>query len=345
VEFDCGQCGPVGCVWIWVDFCMTINLFVGDCNKDLSINAKKFDKTAYLLDSSNFDQYLALSNTTSTAYTSAADLPKISKDRAVFYEVLQKADQIYYRPSAVWSDHNSEFSLQNQQQLTEYFLYLVNQEKNNVDGLDLSLYEFTPYLTLMSERVCDDAQLWIAGCSIAAGVGVAVEEKYAFKISQQFNGQFSNLALPGSSLEFAADQILRSDIRKGDTVIWGLTAEYRAPYWDRLTQQVKHLAGYTFDYHRTNKADDITDETRLYKAVISFNQVANFCTKIGARLIAVPIICSEALRLLIKDHRLPYQPGFIDLGTDKLHPGPKQHQWYANHINEIINKLNSKEGS
>jgi hypothetical protein len=321
---------------------MTINLFVGDCTEYLSVIAKEFDKTAYLLDFSNFEQYLASADTR-TAYTSASDLPKISKDRAVFYEVLQKADNIYYRPPTQWSDHDPEFSLQSQQQLTEYFLYLVDQEKHNVNELDLSAYISTPYLSLKSQRINEGPQLWTAGCSITAGVGVEPNEKYSVKISQNFNKKFLDLSLPGSSLEFAADQILRSDIRSGDTVVWGLTAEYRAPYWNRTTQKIEHINHYTYDYKRTNKADDITDETRLYKAAISFNQVANFCTKINARLVAIPIICSESLQLLLHHHKcyyqLPYQSKFIDIGNDNIHPGPKQHQWYADQINKIIKDL------
>jgi hypothetical protein len=322
---------------------MSITLFVGDCTEELSILAKEFDSSAYLVDFSNFNQYLKLSNGSITVYTSAADLPKISKDRAVFYEILQKADKIYYRPPTQWSDYDPEFSLQNQQQITEYFLYLINREKHNVDGLNLSKYASTPYLALRNQRISDKSQLWIAGCSITAGFAVKFDEKYAVNIAQNFDGKFLDLSKPGSSMEFSADQILRSDVRKGDTVVWGLTSEYRAPYWNRKTQQCESINNYTFDHSRTNRADDIADETRLYKSVISFNQVANFCTKVNARLIAVPIICSEALQLLLNNHewyyQLPYQPSFIDLGTDDLHPGPKQHQWYADHINKIIKGL------
>jgi len=322
---------------------MTINLFVGDCNDGLSVDAKNFDATAYLLDHSNFEQYLNLSDKNVTVYTSAADLPKISKDRAVLYEVLQKADSIYYRPPTVWSDHNPEFSLRNQQQITEYFLYLVNQEKNNVDGLNLISYTNTPYLKLLSRRSSNDSQLWIAGCSVTAGAGVSPDEKYSTIISQKFNNNFLDLSKSGASLEFSADQILRSDIRKNDIVVWGLTSEYRTPYWDRPTQQATHFVLKNYNFLKPSATTDLTDETRLYKAIISVKQVANFCEKIEARLIVVPIICSEALQLLLCNeafyYQFPYQPRWADIGTDDVHPGPKQHQWYAEHINNIIKGL------
>lgn len=320
---------------------MSITLFVGDCDSTVAEQATEFDSSAYLVDFSNYKKFLEQDNLDVTAYTSAADLPKITKTECVFYEVLKKADVIYYCPPATWSDHTDEFTLQNLQQLTEYFLYLLQREKNNVQGLDLSEYTNNSYLKLKSKRKSDDqAQLWIAGCSVTAGVGVNPDQRFAVLIAENFDGQFVDLAKAGSSIEFATDQILRSNIRNSDWVIWGLTSEYRALIWDRKSDQGTSLTSYTFDFKRTNKADDVVDETRLYKAVISYSQVENFCKKVGAHLIAVPIICSEALQLLLHDHdsyyQLPYMPCFLDLGSDNLHPGPKYHQWIAEQINHFI---------
>lgn len=320
---------------------MTITLFVGDCTEELADAAKKFDNSAHLIDFSNFDSYLESSDDNITAYTSAADLPKISKDRAVFYEILKKADKIYYRPPQRWSDHDPEFSPISQQRLTEFFLHLTNQEKHNVDGLNLTPYACTPYLSLQDTRINNESQLWIAGCSFTAGIGVNENERYAVKVAQLFGGKFSDLSKSASSMEYSADQILRSDIRKNDTVVWTLTSEYRAPYWDRDAQEALGINSHSLKVKKTTKADDVTDETRLYKAIISFNQVANFCTKIGARLVAVPnLICTEQLLLLLSTHpcyyQLPYQTKYIDIGNDGEHPGPKHNQWYADQIKKIL---------
>jgi hypothetical protein len=200
---------------------MSVTLFVGDCDNVLAKKATDFDSTAYLIEFSNYKKFLELDNLDVAAYTSAADLPKITKTECVFYEVLKKADVIYYCPPATWSDHTDEFSLHNLQQLTEYFLYLLQREKNNVQGLDLSKYTNNSYLKLKSKRKSDDqAQLWIAGCSVTAGVGVSPDQRFAVLIAENFGGQFVDLAKGGSSIEFAADQILRSNIRNGDWVIW-----------------------------------------------------------------------------------------------------------------------------
>lgn len=322
---------------------MPITLFVGDCTEDLAIHAKNFDCSAYLVDSSNYKNFLNLTDSNITVYTSAADLPKITKTECVFLQVLQKADTIYYCPPRTWSDHTDDFSLQNMQQITEYFLYLLQLEKNNVQGLDLSKYQNNSYLNLKGTRNPNHKQqLWVAGCSVTAGVGVEPDKRFAVLIAENFGGQFVDLSKAGSSMEFAADQILRSDVQQGDVVIWGLTSEYRALIWDRKTRCSSSINPYTFDYNNTNRADDIVDETRLFKAVISYAQVENFCQKIGAQLIAIPIICSEALQLMLHKHecyyQVPYQASYLDLGSDGTHPGPEHHQWLANQIKNILEK-------
>lgn len=321
---------------------MSVTLFVGDCTKDLARHATSFNSSAFLVDFDNYKKFLTHSESNLVAYTSFADLPKITNKECVFYQVLNHADKIHYHPPEIWSDHSDEFSLQNMQQITEYFLYLINSEKKNVQGLDLSKYNSTPYLKLQDIRKINQRQLWLAGCSVSAGVGVEPNQRYAQIIADRFNLRVSDLSRGGSSLEFAADQILRSDIQKDDVVLWGLTSEYRALIWNRKTSLSSSINPYNFDYHYTNRADDIADETRLFKAVTCYFQVRNFCQKVGATLIAIPILCSEALQLLLHSdeyyYQLPYSPCYLDVGSDNSHPGPKQHQWYAEQINNILEK-------
>ena len=324
---------------------MTINLFVGDCTSELADHAKKFSADAYLVDFSNFEKFLNLDsqNRDVTAYTSFADLPKISADRAVFYEVLQQADKIYYAPPDKWSDYTLEFSLQNQKQITEYFLYLVNFKKNNVIGIDLTAYMNPGYLNLKNYRSSEHAQLWVSGCSVTAGVGVSDHEKYPSLLADQYNLLWTDLSQPGSSIEFQADQILRSDIQKNDIVLWGLTSEYRATVWSEKNKRIGFLNAHKFDRHRTNQADDVCDETRVYKAITSVKQVINFCNKIEARLILVPILCTEHLQLMLHHeptyYQLPYSTKPIDIGNDGEHPGVRQHQLYAEEIGKIFDKV------
>lgn len=310
---------------------MTITLFVGDNENGLAEQAQKKDPSAFLIEFENYKKFLTTDYINNiTVYTSFSDLPKITCDRAVFFEVLKKADNIFYCPPLKWSDHSVDFSWNSNRVITEYFLYQTNLIKNNVQGLDLTQYQNSTYLSLVEPRRAIEKQLWIAGCSIAHGVGVSSNEKFGTLISNKLNVPVSHITKGGSSIEWAKDQILRSNIRKGDVVIWGLTQEVRAPK--------ANTAKVVFE---TNP-DILLDETSLYRAVTSVHQVVNFCKGISAQLVLVPIICSEHLQLLIHDldeyYQLPYQTKFLDIGTDGMHPGPIQHRAWADIICKLLLK-------
>jgi hypothetical protein len=310
---------------------MTITVFVGDSDDSIAKKAKKHDLNAFLVDHSNFEYFLKINNCeTVTVYTAHSDLPKITNDRCVLYEVLDKADVIYYFPPLKWSDQHGEFSVTNQQSLTLYFLSLINSKKSNVLNLDISSYQNNNYIRLRNTRSSTEKVIWSAGCSIAQGIGVVEDQRYASLIAKKSNLPLIDLSLAGSSIEYAADQILRSDIKADDIVIWGLTEETRFPQWNTRLQQVQ--AGERNIHSLT--------ETRIYKSVVSVHQVVNFCSKVGATLIIVPIICSENFCLLLSSldnfYQLPYQTKFIDYGIDDLHPGPLQHKKYADFLISII---------
>ena len=304
---------------------MSINLFVGDNDSRLAEIALKTNSAAFLIEHSNYKTFLT-SNYVSdiTVYTSFSDLPKISHNESALFEVLNKADSIFYCPPNMWSDYTNKFSWNSNQSITEYFLYQINLIKHNVQGLDLTHYQNSDYLNLIEHRKTEKRQIWVAGCSIAHGVGVDQHEKFGTLISDKLNLPVSHITKGASSIEWAKDQILRSDIRKNDIVIWGLTQEVRAP------KAINEKLG------AEKNPDILLDETSLYRAVTSVHQVVNFCKKISAMLILLPVICSERLQLLIHNldeyYQLPYQLDFLDLGTDKVHPGPIQHQAWADII-------------
>ena len=299
---------------------MAVTLFVGDNNDILAETAQKMDPKSWLIDHNNYKNFLLTKhNEDITVYTSFSDLPKITSTGAVFFEILKKVDNIFYCPPIKWSDHSDNFTWNNNQTITEYFLYQISLMKNNVQGLTLDHYY--NYLELAELRKTEKKQLWVAGCSTAHGVGVGKHEKFGALISNKLDLEVSHLTKGGSSIEWATDQILRSDIRKNDIVVWGLTQEVRAP------MAVNGRVG------RETDPDILLNETSLYRAVTGVYQVVNFCKKISARLILLPIICSEQLQLrllgLHEYHQSSYCRQFLDLGTDNIHPGPAQHQEWA----------------
>ena len=306
---------------------MTITLFVGDIDHTIATTAQKMDPKAWLIDHNNYKTFLLTEhNEAITVYTSFSDLPKITSTSAVFFEILKKVDNIFYCPPEKWSDQSDNFSWNSNQIITEYFLYQIALIKNNVQGLTLDHY--CNYLALAELRKTEERQIWIAGCSIAHGVGVDYDKKFGTLISNKLDLLVSHLTKPGSSIEWAKDQILRSDVRKNDIVIWGLTQEVRATL--AVNGKVR------------NETDPniLLNETSLYRAVTSVNQVVNFCKKISVQLILLPIICSEQLQLQIfqldEYYQLQYRTKFLDFGTDNLHPGPPQHQAWADVVCQLL---------
>ena len=241
------------------------------------------------------------------------------KEDLDFLQILNCADNVIYDSKGPWNADDSK-------DWTEYFLYIVNNEKNNVTGLENINNRYKKYLNLKAERQSTDPCVFVAGCSITHGLGVEQDETYASLLGKELNQEIVNLGLIGSSINMQADQILRSDIRKKDIVVWGLTNEHRVDWW------------WWGEYRPKKSKRHEVSETREYLVTTAIHQVKSFCSKIGARLIIVPLYCSEMFQMsLFNDPdylQLPYQKGFIDIGNDDEHPGPKQHQTWANFILE-----------
>jgi hypothetical protein len=326
-----------------------ITLFVGDCNTDIAKTAQQFDSNAILIDCNNYKQVLQ-STHGFTGYTSLADLPK---NLAVFCELLDVADSIRYCPPAKWSDgktidfENVTTSIQG---LTEFYLHAINKIKNNVIGLTLENFKLSPYLTLADTRKTQNAQLWVAGCSTTAGVGVNNVERYGELLGNWLNLPVSFLAEPCSSISWAADQILRSDIKPNDIVVWGLTSENRLTMWDERYHRPVHVNNRSDAVSNTSLSTQslnklLVHKTNFFLAIQKVIEVSNFCKKIQAKLLIINIHASVSLALHligIEEFFLYTHPSNqpIDIGNDSEHAGPKQHQSYADFCQTALKKLN-----
>lgn len=311
-------------------------LFVGDIDDSVRDAARNFSSESFLIDSSNVEKFLRSDSNDLVAYTSFADLPKMTKTRNIFYEVLDQASQIYYVPPKKWSDHSEGFDHWSNQRITEYLLYEINRQKQNVIGLELSSWRDSPYLQLVDGRQGSDRQLWIAGCSIPHGVGVEESQRFGCLLAEKLDLPVSHLTQGGTGIPWAADQLLRSDIRANDVVVWAITSEYRYCFWDK---NLKHANPYNFQRSEDRSIGNSL-ENMVYRAVTSIHQVINFCHKIQAKLILLPTIPGETLRLVFHDcsnwHSPEYRYSFIDTGSDGEHPGPRQHAEWADFCYSII---------
>ena len=153
------------------------------------------------------------------------------------------------------------------------------------------------------------------------------------------------LTANASSLEWAADQILRSDIRSGDVVVWGLVPTVRFPYYYNGST-VHATIGHYSTHPKFNDVIDLKhlddDNNILYRPVRHVKQVVNFCSKIGAKLTIAGLDVPAELQSfylslpgfihLHGNHGMDPKELYIDLGTDGKHPGKRTHQYFAQQI-------------
>lgn len=317
-----------------------LELFVGDIDYSLSESAKQYDQNAYLIDSNNYDQLH-----TGVAYTSIADLPTL----LAFSALLTQADKIIYAPpkSGIWSD--SVRGVSKQKEWTENYLsgHLLKHDKI-IQNFTIPIPDDFINITKMHERISDKQQLWISGCSVSNGYGVTTDQRYANIIASKLNMPLINLSADAASILWSGNQILMSDIKQDDIVIWGISTTSRFPYYDWENKKLNHITlenkiqQFSFDDRF------LVDFTLVYLSINSILSVKNFCKNVGAKLVLAGVLASFELARYLKDtpeyihlHNFwghDITEVFIDTGFDGLHPGPETHQWYADQILNFLRK-------
>jgi len=229
----------------------------------------------------------------------------------------------------------------------------VKDKVKNFDWIDKIDYNF--FNGLVKQRTTEDPVLWTVGCSVTYGCGVDYAERWGSILSQQLDMPEVSLSKPGSSYHFHTDQILRSDIRSGDIVVWGLTEMSRFEYaknWEldsgtirEYTNLPTYLQYYTLDY--------FDSQTKFVLAMKNILQVINYCKKINVKLYIINLMDVTYFKTIFSKmpnyidcasvkiydgHHNPLY--FIDWGTDNGHPGPKQHREYAEKLINLIKENN-----
>lgn len=292
------------------------DLFVGDVTEYLAHCAFQHDPAAQLLTTD--------SPVSGTYYTSVADCQSLEH----FLSVCQHARCIYYCPPAKWSGVET-------QKWTEQILAFVGQSVSLHGALTLP----KQYLTnnfLMDTRRTEEKQIWAVGCSITVGVGIDLPQTWKHLVQQQIGWPMSELNAPGSSIIWQSDQIVRSDIRVGDVVFWGLTSHHRVPII--VNNNIVHLNTRSFDQApellKLVTPEILDNDTLLYHNVLAVRRAKNFCDKIGARLIVLGLMHDfetvyAHYNITNFKQTIVWPSQYVDLGSDNLHPGPNQHQLYA----------------
>ena len=315
-----------------------ITLHVGDVTDEVRIAAQTYNPTATLLTSQN-----CINLTTGNYYVSLGDFENLQQ----FVDVLAQASELIYVPVDVWSDTKDQHSYM--RHWTEFYLMFFKDKKAVSMDTDTKISnELDSLLDLTAPRQTDSTQLWITGCSITHGVGVNEHERYGQLIANKLNLPVSFLTMPGSSIIWSADQLLRSDLRAGDIVVWGLTNVNRFPYY--TNDKLNHVNFKTYEqdpaFDKVIGLDHLTNKNNHYRTVTAIHQVVNYCQKVGVKLYFAGILVdSYSLPYVINltnytqlfgHHARDHELKFLDIGTDNLHPGKLTHQYYASTLLDKI---------
>jgi len=366
VEETAGPSGPA--------FFMNKTVIVGDTSEDLRYFAESYDKNAVLWSNQNSDL--------ETVFLSIGDT-----DLSTFLKILLDAELIIYHDISNWSTKETKTITDN----IIYLLYIngysdriigfpiktiiLDNHQLNIDSIDSDLQNNlliqkicqlskTNLLGLSSHRRSIDKQIWTAGCSYAHGTGLDSRKNcYGNLIAEHFGLSFTNIGYPGTSVDFAADQIIRSSIMPGDLVIWGITNISRYTW---VTDSENNFVCQSFLDQYTDSTgvkkyltQMYADEARLRLAQRHILQVQEFCNKIGCNLI---LFFHEDLNInsYVSNMKLFFKqfPEFVDvykimsdhfsstvlnskmhldIGTDGIHPGSKTHAAWAEIITNFIN--------
>jgi hypothetical protein len=186
-------------------------------------------------------------------------------------------------------------------------------------------------------------QFWAAGCSVTVGVGVDTHQTWKEIVSRTIQLPYSDLSAEGSSVIWQSDQICQSEIMQGDLVLWALTVPPRLPVIKQLS--LFHLTPGEYAYDKSIDKqfpiDLLLHPTLMYHNIQAIRRANNFCTRIGAKLIVMSVLydAENAAKLygIPNYHQMCQSPQqWLDLGSDKLHPGPQQHQAMADKFIELI---------
>lgn len=321
--------------------CAHLTVLVGDVSPELAEYAKQRYPHSFLLHDGNWNEVCTADHTDQIeVYTCLGDLslPRV-------HQLLRQADLVIYYPPQRWSDGkdvNIIGATSTIRGLTEY-LMLQAADHTHVENLE-AIAQLPELMPLQAQRHSDRSQIWFAGCSVTYGHSVNPEQCYTAIVGEKTDKPVSVLAYPGASNLWAADQILRSDIRTGDIVIWGVTC------WNRQSvihqEQLLHICPNSYmeqpGLEKIWPATYLTTDTCTYHNMNAIRSVENFIHKIGAELVIFNAVPDDSQRQFFhKSHNFHWFPyplivqnntitgKYIDFGTDNLHPGPKQHQAYA----------------
>lgn len=316
-------------------------VIVGDVFDELSTFACEIDQHAKLLNKNNFSKLCP-----GTYYTALGEFDSYNQ----FTDALDQADNIIYHPPHRWSDTNSS-GISLMKKYTEIALVYFHNRKP-VDNFVINHFDTQTILDLADVRKSNSPQIWVAGGSDSHGYAIDPSARYGILLSEYFKMEVSFLTAPAASMRWIADQILRSDIRAGDLLIFGVVPDCRVSHYYK--KQEYHVTPVTYNFKDYAFLKDFfspdllgSDEVALYQTLNSLYQIINLCDKLNVHLIIAglsPMLITNHLlkfsnyvHLINRHYSIEYF--YLDQANDGEHPGPLTHKYYAEEIIAKIKQL------
>lgn len=267
------------------------------------------------------------------------------------FQVLVEAEQVVVAPFMLenhfdmWDPTNTESGM------VRVMSLVLDKIYNRTKIVDHNHFELTHQASYRIPRPANQKKtLWVFGCSMTQGDGVQEHQRWANCLAAKLNLPLKVVAESGSSVQWAADMILRSDLHEDDIVVWGVTEHARFSWYANDRQYHAHNW-----YLRNNTelpqlpvrhiGQLLTSDHLLHLAIVLMNQVENFCHKLKINLLMFGVLTSDSINLQMSDKSnfIPYfrfDKTYIDYGNDNIHPGPQEHSLIANILCDKLYQLN-----
>jgi hypothetical protein len=182
--------------------------------------------------------------------------------------------------------------------------------------------------------------LWVFGCSHSHGVGLLPDEKrFGEIVAESLNLPLMLISKPGSSLNWSTRNLVASDIKIGDVVIWQLTTPHRVSQYNGVETTEIMLA------RSTDRCllEIFDDDQVFFNHINLLNFGVRYLRSIGVKFVIVsllPKLENFFYEYLVEYSKYPeycYTPDCqLDLGTDRVHVGPLSHQALAQRLLDHI---------
>lgn len=306
-------------------------LIVGDVTSELCDYAKSVDPDAVLITEDNCKSIADSKN--QCFYASIGDFENLE----IFNAVLEQVDEIEFY-------NHKEWTTEELRRKTIYNLGLFYWATNRpIKNLDFENHRLEVNFDI-HPRQSTEPNLWTFGCSITYGVGVNPDQTFGSVLAKKLNMPFNNISCPSSDIGWSADQILRSDLQAGDIVVWGITSLRRCSvyFYDHLYFATPGSYQENAFLRKIFPKDWLSGHHPVYNSLQDIQAINHICKKLGVKLIMLGVMGQYENAKDLEQYS-NFVSGidkkkYLDLGSDNLHPGIKQHQLYAEKVLSFLNK-------